>query len=154
MKTLAFALCAVLAGCATASGWQPEAKRLMAQGQCQAARNLAAANEPDLMHQTGLFGAIYADCDRNMTEAAKYFHLSARFGNQEAQRTLIQLGLPVPPADLAQRRQAGNGVLYNIVQGGYAAPDTSFAPSGSATCSARQTSMGAGMNRQYQITCR
>lgn len=152
MKNAILILCVSAAACA--SPWQPEAKRLMASGQCQAARNLAAANEPDLMHQTGLFGAIYADCDRNMTQAAKYFHLSARFGNAEAQRALIQLGLPVPPMDLAQRRQAGNGALYNIVMGGYAAPDTSFTPSGSSTCNARQTSMGRGMTPQYQISCR
>ncbi len=152
MKFVLTAMTLTLAACASAGGWQSEARSLMARGQCQAARNLAAANEPDLMHQTGLFGAIYADCDRNMTEAAKYFHLSARFGNQEAQRTLIQLGLPVPAPDLAQRRQAGGSALYTFVQGYTSEPN--LTPSGSATCTARQTSMGRGMNQTFQINCR
>ena len=143
------------AACATAPAWDGQARALMAAGKCEDARRLVANNEPDPSMKFGFIGASFADCDRNMSEAVRYWTLSARYGNTWAQETLAKLGKPVPPADLQQARQptAAESFMKGYSQGGSRLPDTSSS-GGIKTCDTRRTTMGSGPNQSFDVTCR
>lgn len=145
----------LLAGCATSAAWEDLARQQMAAGQCNAARATVYANQADPGAQAGEIGAVFAECDRNMAEAVRFWTISARYGNGFAQQTLAKLGKPVPAPDLQQAQ--GPGAVESFMQGynqGRTRQPHIGSPSGSATCDARQTSMGTGMNQRYEIRCR
>jgi hypothetical protein len=156
MRIIVVGALALVAGCATTPGWNAQAKQLVATHQCEAARSVVRANESDLGTQAGYIGAIYADCDHVMPSAYKFWTLSARYGNAWAQQTLARLGQPVPSADLRQARSpsAAESFMRGYNQGGSRFPDTGSVSSGAVHCDTRQTTMGQGMNKGYDVTCR
>lgn len=109
--------------------------------QCAQAGNSACWNNLGVMYDQGRIGA-----GRDVNAAIAHFTIAARYGLPVAQRNLILLGAPVPPADLAvvqaqqqaayQQQQAQNnqlagqlgGLLGCALAGGNCSPSNSVAP--------------------------
>ena len=157
MRLIGSALVVMLiAGCA--APWHRHAQQLVLTGQCQAARRAIEANENDPGMKAGWIAATFADCDKNMPEAIRWFTLSARYGNPVAQQSLAQLRQPVPPADLARGVPRQESAAEAFLRG-YNSTSSPVSPSsvgpGSVTCDAQRSTMGPStMNQTYQINCR
>lgn len=128
---LAVGLAVSLVGCAS---YTDQVRQLSRGGQCERARQIINANEHDPGQQAAMVGAIYADCDKNMSEAVRYWTLGARYGNAWAQQTLAQQRQPIPAPDLRRQEPV------------YAAP---AAPVGPVTCTSMNMGGGDRMTRCY-----
>jgi len=92
----------VLAACATS--YTNQGVAAMNSGDCAKAEPLlkqAYANGEG--HSINNMGVFYENCERDVAKAIQFYTLSARGGNEYAQRNLARLGAPVPPADLVRR---------------------------------------------------
>ncbi len=106
-------------------------------------------------------GVLYTKQGRQQL-AVEAFIMGARYGDPTARRNLAARNLAIPAADLAARRTDALAEGLNAFTQGYTGtrpsqePNVRLEPSGpsSATCDARQTSMGRGMNQTFQINCR
>lgn len=102
-------LCTLLVASCAAPTWATRAKDFADRGQCDAARRSVTSGTQDLESRAAFFGGIYADCDRNRTEAVRWFTLAARYGNEPSRNALVKLGVPIPSPDLREASQ-GAGV--------------------------------------------
>lgn len=104
VKLLAAVTAAALlsAGCATTRQTLGQVDQLIAQGKCAEARAVADHyfNLPNGRKYT-IYGAVYAECDRQPTMAYRYWTLAARYGEPGARDLLVRNGQAVPSPDLA-----------------------------------------------------
>jgi hypothetical protein len=141
------------AGCSSLDSWEPRARQLMASGQCQPARNLIDANARDPGLRASFVAATYMDCDRNPSEAWRYVHLAARYGNGWAQKMLADNGREVPSPDLAGGRQApGPTVVIQAPRGGR--QGTPSIVECDAPAMAPRSSTSIGMTNTERMNCR
>lgn len=95
----------LLTGCMAAAVQSTLAKASQAskEGRCEDAREYATRAFPtDPGMRATAVGAIYADCDRAMPEAVRYWQLGARYGDSSAREYLARVGAPIPQPDLAE----------------------------------------------------
>lgn len=65
------------------------------------AKHLSSSNIKVRAYSLGLTGAIIIGCSHDNAKGIGYLNLAARYGSPQAQALLVQLGAPVPSADLA-----------------------------------------------------
>lgn len=80
-------------------------------------------------------------------KAIEYIKMGARYGDQHAQRALIQLGQPVPPADLRGKKSSSDadaGAAALMLLGGAAAAGARTAPAAGppVRCETRRMAWG------------
>lgn len=89
----------MLTGCASAA-WVSDVDNLMRQGRCDEALSVTDNADTDTIRKMVAKGEIYKNCTHDIDKASAYFTLAARYGTQYAMDQLIQMGKPVPAADL------------------------------------------------------
>lgn len=160
---LSMAVCACVAGCATAQG--AAGRQLLKTGDWAGAERQLheATNRGDNSAWNDL--GIAHERQGATQLAINAYIIGARYGDTSAQQNLVRLGLPVPEADKAAQARAGGeallGILGSLAEGYNAGtraapPDWSLGlgSGGTRFCDATPTTFGPGVVHQYTIRCR